>query len=426
MSDENQSAAASPDALGKAVASKSTGDRGVRRLNRVPLFILGGGALLVMLVILWTVYQKSQHPNVKGMNAHDGVGALSLPQDFHMQTSGEIPAGGRAKTADTGSSNVAPASAQPTDDHSSAASTPENKELQRAWQLYYQQEAQIAARKQQTALSALSANPNVSIAGPGRTRQASFETGSASGMTPSEAARDAINTALGQNGQTDPNLQAQKRAFLNGKNGTPDYLEHSREAERTPYDIKAGTVIPAIMVSGLNSDLPGQIIARVRENVYDTKTGTHLIIPQNATLIGTYDNSVTMGQERALTAWRRIIMPDASSIDLDLMPGSDRSGFAGFEDQVNSHYLKIFGAAALMSVFSAGIQLSQPQATNGQNYSATQTIAGAIGQQMGELGEEIARRNMQIQPTIEIRQGYLFNVMVTKDIVMPPWVDSNN
>jgi type IV secretion system protein VirB10 len=168
------------------------------------------------------------------------------------------------------------------------------------------------------------------------------------------------------------------------------------------------------------------VICRVRENVYDTNTGTHLIIPQNATLIGTYDNSVTMGQERALTAWRRIIMPDASSIDLDLMPGSDRSGFAGFEDQVNNHYLKIFGAAALMSVFSAGIQLSQPQATNGQNYSATQTIAGAIGQQMGELGEEIARRNMQIQPTIEIRQGYLFNVMVTKDIVMPPWVESAN
>jgi type IV secretion system protein VirB10 len=107
------------------------------------------------------------------------------------------------------------------------------------------------------------------------------------------------------------------------------------------------------------------------------------------------------------------------------MPGADQSGYAGFTDRVNNHYWRIFGNAFMLSLFSAGIQLSQPQASNGSNISSQQTVAGALGQQMGELGEEVTRRNMQIQPTLEIRPGYAFNVMVTKDLVMPLWSGSH-
>ena len=205
------------------------------------------------------------------------------------------------------------------------------------------------------------------------------------------------------------------------RQGSDDYLSAGRRPPLTPTEIKAGTVIPAVMVGGINSDLPGQIIGQISENVFDTGTGRYVLIPQGSKLVGSYDSSVTAGQERVLVAWHRIIYPDASSLDLGTMPGADQGGYAGFSDEVDNHYLASFGNALLLSAFSAGIQLSQPQATNGQNYSSQQVIAGAVGQQLGELGSEIARRNLQVQPTLTVRPGYQFNVMVTKDITIEPW-----
>ena len=126
-----------------------------------------------------------------------------------------------------------------------------------------------------------------------------------------------------------------------------------------------------------------------------------------------------------LVAWTRIIYPDASSIDLGKMPGTDESGFAGLHDSVNNHFWTMFGNALLLSIFSAGVQISQGgqnSDTNGLN--AQQSIAAGLGQQLGELGQEIARRNTRIQPTLEIRPGYRFTIMVTKDIVIRPWPDA--
>jgi type IV secretion system protein VirB10 len=120
-----------------------------------------------------------------------------------------------------------------------------------------------------------------------------------------------------------------------------------------------------------------------------------------------------------LTAWRRIIFPDGTNVDLDTMP----SGYAGFKDLVDDHYWTLFKDAMLVSMFSAGIQLSQSQAANGQNISNQQVMAAAIGQELGQVGMEVARRDLDIQPTIEIRPGYQFNIMVNKDMVMPAWAD---
>ncbi|UYG54014.1 TrbI/VirB10 family protein [Comamonas endophytica] len=223
-------------------------------------------------------------------------------------------------------------------------------------------------------------------------------------------------------GMAAENGQAQKRAFLSGTPEANVYLANQRKAPLAPsQEIKAGTVIPSVLVSGVNSDLPGQIIGRVAEAVYDSATGSQLLIPPGATLIGTYDSSVTLGQSRALVVWKRIIYPDSSSISLDGMPGADQGGYAGFHDKVNNHYGRLFGHGLLLSLFSAGIQLSQPQAQNGENYSSSQIIAGSLGQQMGQLGMQMAQRNMNIQPTLQIRPGYEFNVMVTKDIILPTW-----
>jgi type IV secretion system protein VirB10 len=226
-------------------------------------------------------------------------------------------------------------------------------------------------------------------------------------------------------GENDINRAAEKQAFLSGRaqqTRDANTLPGVREAPVSPYEIKAGTVIPAVMVGGASSDLPGQIIGQVTANIYDTATGRFILIPQGSKLIGTYDNAITTGQERMLVAWTRIIFPDASSVDLGKMPGTDSAGMAGFHDEVNTHFWKAFGNALMMSVFTAGVQLSQGgQGGSTNGLSAQQTITAGLGQQLGQLGQEMARRNVQVQPTLEIRPGYAFTVMVTKDIDIRPW-----
>ena len=215
--------------------------------------------------------------------------------------------------------------------------------------------------------------------------------------------------------------QGAKRDFLKAKTDYSPYLAHTLEQPISPYEVKAGNFIPGVTL-GINSDLPGQIRAQVRENVYDTATGQHLLIPAGATLIGTYDSDVVAGQERVLTAWERIIFPGGASIFLGAMSGADKSGIAGFNDQVNNHYVRTFGQAFLLSIFSAGMQLSQPRGAVGGTYNAQQIGAAALGQQMAQLGMQLARRNLNRQPTLEIGTGYTFNIMVNKDMVFPgPW-----
>jgi len=229
----------------------------------------------------------------------------------------------------------------------------------------------------------------------------------------------------------DPNKQERKDQFLQkAKLADPDYSPSVKTTPRSPYELKAGSIIPAVMIGGINSDLPGQVIAQVRENVYDTKTGTLLLIPQGSRLVGLYDAHVAYGQQRVLLAWTRVIYPDGSNFDLKGMPGSDKGGYAGFFDQVDNHYVKIFGSALMMSVISAGVQLSQPN--NGTNTttnapSVSQTVGSALGQQLGQTGKQlgqtgmnITQKNLNIQPTLEIRPGYQFNVMVTADMILPP------
>lgn len=189
----------------------------------------------------------------------------------------------------------------------------------------------------------------------------------------------------------------------------------------SPYEIKAGTVIPATLITGINSDLPGQLVAQVNRNVYDTATGRKLLIPQGARLVGEYNSSVSTGQSRVQVAWNRLIYPDGSSIDLGSMPGTDGAGYTGLRDRVNNHNVRRWGNAIMLSLFAAGVQISQPQATNGENVSNSQTAAAQLGQQLGQLGMEQSRRDMQIQPTLTIRPGATLSVAVTSDLILREW-----
>jgi len=208
----------------------------------------------------------------------------------------------------------------------------------------------------------------------------------------------------------------------------PEVLPAALRAPVNPYEVKAGTIIPAVLLTGISSDLPGQLIAQVREPVFDTESGQHLLIPQGARLIGLYDHQVVYGQERVLITWKRVIFPNATSLSLkDGMPGTDASGAAGFTDQVNHHLIRVFGNALLLSIISAGVQLSQIPSF-GQGFtgpSAGNVLGAAVGQELGQTSNELIRRGINIAPTIEIRPGYAFNVMVTQDLVFPgPYDDT--
>ena len=178
---------------------------------------------------------------------------------------------------------------------------------------------------------------------------------------------------------------------------------------------------PAPQARTVNSDLPGEVKALVRSNVYDTASGNYLLIPQGARMVGTYNSRIAYGQRGVQVVWNRIIYPDGSSLDLGTsgMPGSDTAGNAGFRSGVDNHYKRLIGFAALTSLFSAGLEIAQ-NGTGGssllQGASAGQTVSAAVGQQLGELGVEVTRRNLNVQPTIKIPIGYRFNVRVNRDI----------
>ncbi|UWZ85138.1 TrbI/VirB10 family protein [Occallatibacter riparius] len=216
------------------------------------------------------------------------------------------------------------------------------------------------------------------------------------------------------------NAQFDKEGFANKANSKTesDYLPRARTAALGKFEVKSGWLIPAVLEQELNSDLPGLIRALVRENVYDSVTGQYLLIPAGSTLIGMYNSHVNYGQDALQAVWKRIIFPDGSSLQLGAFEGDDSQGAAGYRDQVDSHWARIFSGALLTSLFAMGVQLSQGQNSSVlQSQSVGQQAGAAVGQQVGQLGVEVTRRNLNIQPTIRIRPGYRFFVRVEKDIL---------
>lgn len=215
----------------------------------------------------------------------------------------------------------------------------------------------------------------------------------------------------------DGGLQAHKLAFL-GQEVDPDiYSPHVLQDPVSPYQLMAGTVIPAALVTGINSDLPGMVIARVTENVYDTVTGRHLLIPQGARLIGAYDSVVAVGQARALVVWSRLVMPDGSSIVIDNLPAVDPGGYAGLEDGVDLHTRRLLEGIGLSTLLGVGTEL-----TFGDNETdLVRALREAAQGSVNQVGQRIAERSLDIPPTITIRPGWPLRVMVRKDLVLRPY-----
>jgi type IV secretion system protein VirB10 len=213
------------------------------------------------------------------------------------------------------------------------------------------------------------------------------------------------------------NMQDRKTAFLNGSSDKRTISPDRLEAKASPYVVQAGTVIPAALITGIRSDLPGQITAQVTEAVYDSPTGKYLLIPQGAKLIGQYDSSVAFGQSRVLLVWTRIIMPDGGSILLERQPGADSQGYAGLEDEVDNHLGMLFKAAVLSTLLSVGAEAGTSQDEN----NLVQAIRSGASNSISQTGQQIVQRQLNIQPTLTVRPGFPVRVIVIRDLVMAPY-----
>ena len=284
----------------------------------------------------------------------------------------------------------------------------------------YRQELENLRRmKAQAQLTALSAPLGVKKASSSNAAPASF---AGSGSTPDRPSMSLPVDPYGvRESSYDPAADKDKEAFFDRAGKDSSWiLPHSRTAGQQ-FEVKTCAVIPSIMVTGINSDLPGNIIAQVSQNVFDSATGNHLLLPQGAKLFGVYDSRVIYGQERVLVAWNRVVFPDGSAITLGAMPGSDISGYAGYSDKVDNHYFRIFGSAVLMSMISGGMAYTMDSMGNSNSDSDTPTLQNEMGSalaaQLGQATLQLLQKNLNIKPTLEIRPGYQFNVIVTKDLV---------
>ncbi|HBO2382258.1 TPA: TrbI/VirB10 family protein [Pseudomonas aeruginosa] len=215
------------------------------------------------------------------------------------------------------------------------------------------------------------------------------------------------------------NRQEQKEAFLQAGT-TKTRNSGNLQLPASPYQVMAGTVIAGALVTGIKSDLPGDVIGTVTEPVYDTATGKHLLIPQGSRILGRYNSQVSFGQSRVQVVWNRIILPDTSSLTLDNLVGTDPAGYAGLEDGVDWHWDRVFAGAALTTLLGIGAELAAPE--NRQDGDRI-IIAGrdSLQDSVNQVGQEMTRRNMNIQPTLTERPGLPVRIIVNRDLVLRPY-----
>jgi type IV secretory pathway VirB10-like protein len=379
----------------------------VKRLNRLPLFITFILSLMVLSAFGYLIAQSGTRQQRVEEKTYLPYTADQTPAENLLAGKpkfGVIAAESRANPAAT--AQTAQLQRQKTE------LTPDQKEFERI--------RQAKLKRFESALSAPTVINSAGIGGSGlisSAQAAATATAAATGNPLAELGN--LKRDLLEQTPEDQNKQERKEDFYLQKQPATQYLPHTRNQQQSPLEVKTGTVIPATMLGGLNSDLPGMILAQVSQNVYDTATGGYLLIPQGSRLVGIYDNYIAYGQNRALVVWNRIVYPDGSTLELEGMPGTDQGGYAGLEDQVDNHYFRIFGSAILMSVITGMYDFSQDSGRHGDEQSAGDTLASAVAREMAQTSQMMLRKNLDIQPTIKIPSGYKLNVMVKRDIIFP-------
>jgi type IV secretory pathway VirB10-like protein len=380
--------APSSDDLGQTLRLRAERPR-ITRLSRKVL--AGGSALALLLIsgaVLWALRSNRPHspaPDELYSTDHHNVadGLTTLPRDY-TGIPRDVPRLGLPLPGDLGRPTVTA--------EGQSGPIGLDAEQQRA-----NQETEAARTSKVFASTTAAVTPQHAAS-----QEAPTDTASSS------------DEAFAQNGQD------RKLLFVNApvdrRTTSPDRL--SRPA--SPFVVQAGTVIPAALITGIRSDLPGQITAQVTENVHDSPTGRFLLIPQGSRLIGTYDSQIAFGQSRVLLIWTRLIMPNGRSIVLERQPGADTGGYAGLEDEVDNHWGALFKAALLSTLLGVGSELGSTSGT-GNNGDIIQALRRGSSDSLNQTGQQAVRRNLNIQPTLTIRPGFPVRVIVNRDLVLEPY-----
>ncbi|CDW95022.1 MULTISPECIES: TrbI/VirB10 family protein [unclassified Thiomonas] len=442
------------DGKGKGMKLKADPKQGKRLSKKSKTLMFGGLTVLSALIILGvaTSGNKSAPADSASASSTDQVGMSAPPAPSAMQEAAQSSAFTvRGQVAPAGSTPAATASGagdalahpqgatlqpgQPT------ALTPAQKYHQWLVDQHYKHLEGLVLADQSAHLS------ETGVGGKGLMQTATTNQTSPQDLL---ALQHQLAQAMAQNPQAanDPNAQSLMAALsrMNGagmggagaqsgnqgnqgfldaqqnKDGN-GYLQAAVQPKASNHELFAGSVIPAVLQTGIDSDLPGTITGMVRQTVYDSLNPSVVLIPQGTKIIGAYSSDVAYGQSRVLVAWNRLIFPNGAMIDLKGMSGTDGIGQAGLHDQTDNHYARIFGSAILMSLLGVGAQLSQPQTGNALTTpSASQQAAGALSQQIDTVGTNLLNKNLNIQPTLNIRPGYTFNVLVKRTMILPPYL----
>lgn len=381
--------------------------RPVTRLNRRTLALLTGGLSVAVLgAMIWSLQphrrggvEQSELYNVDRVSKSEGLD--QLPSDYSELR--KVPELGPPLPGDLGPAIVKsqqPVYGQPGHDPEDALR--KEAEAAAASSVFFRSANQRAA-----------AAPAGQGAAPSGTLAAGL-----SGFDPL-AAGPASTAAQPSDPTAVQNRQGQKEGFQ--KAGTAETRNSGNlQMPASPYQVMAGTVIAAALVTGIKSDLPGDVIATVTEPVYDTATGKFLLIPQGSRILGKYNSQVSYGQSRVQMVWNRVILPDTSSLTLDNLVGSDSAGYAGLEDGVDRHWGRILAGAALTTLLGVGAELAAPENRQDGNRIV---IAGrdSVQDSVNQIGQKMTRRNMNIQPTLTARPGLPVRVIVVRDLVLKPY-----
>ncbi|AHB76863.1 TrbI/VirB10 family protein [Pandoraea pnomenusa] len=395
--------------------------RPVTRLNRRTLALLAGGlGVAVLGGTMWSLQPKHSRGNndatelynVDRVSKSEGLG--ELPSDYSklpQPALPKVPELGPPLPGDLGPAIVR--SQQP----AVANYTPPGEDAAAAERDALRKEAEAAASSSVFFRSSSSQRAAAATAAPTQIASAAPASGLA-GFDP-QAAGPASTAAQPADPTAVQNRQDQKEAFQ--KAGTTQIRNSGGlQTPASPYQVMAGTVISAALVTGIKSDLPGDVIGTVTAPVYDTATGRYLLIPQGSRILGKYNSQVAYGQSRVQIVWNRIILPDTSSLTLDNLAGADPAGYAGLEDGVDWHWGRILAGAALSTLLGVGSELavSNQGSANGNTVIAFRNSAQDTANQ---VGQEFTRRNLNIQPTLTERPGLPVSIIVNRDIVLRPY-----
>ena len=380
--------------------------RPVTRINRrvviggvaVGVTAIAGLVILALRPVVWTAQDPRELLNTETKPYAEGLEGLPKRYDAVRppERVGEIaPADGNWHRGSQDAAAKSPLPDQESQDQQRLA------RQARSAPVFFQIKGQTPARRESAPLSSAPSDP---VRDPLTALQADLQSLTPSAQPEAGATQDAAQTA--------------KLAFLNAKPDASIYNAHSLQKPASSYQFMAGTVISASLITGLNSDLPGFVIAQVTEPVYDTVSGKHLLIPQGARLIGKYDARVSFGQNRALIVWQRIIRPDGSSVVIENLPATDQSGYAGLSDEVDNHTWQLVKGIALATLLNVGTELS----FGGDENDLVEALRQGFGQTTNRAASQIVERQLNVQPTIKVRPGWPLRVIVQKDLVLSPYL----